>query len=219
MSIKDFLLQSSIWIVLLPLVVGILLFKRLEKESKIIWGTVALATAPQILTAFIMNTTALTIMYNLYSIVEFTLFFLFFRIRLKGSFELNQILNYSAVLYSIMAVVDVICFGVSNRFLNELVCFNNLMYILWVLLFFRHQYSSDTIEISSKNPGTWYLLGLAFYAPCTLLIFSFYHYIRDHPLSFLKNLWVIHNCFNIIMYVFFAIGLYIDATKKKYLLS
>lgn len=204
MTIKDIFLQASIWSVFLPLLIGIILIKSLNKDSVIVLGIVALATIPQVLTAFSMNTTTQVVLYNVYTPTEFCLIYFLFRDKLYGSGR--KFFSYSVWIYLIASVGILILSGISNRFLNEWVCITNLIYMLWILLFLRKQYSLKDTELNKKKPFTWFVVGISLYAPCTLLVFSFYHYLRAHPLSYLKNLWLIHNFFNVVMYVLFAIG-------------
>jgi hypothetical protein len=204
MSITELFLQASIWSILLPFITGLILIRSLNKDSVIVWSIVTLATIPQILTAFIMNTTTQVVLYNIYTPLEFYLTYLLFR---------NKFLNfgrkvfiYSTIAYLLASLYFLFISGISKRFLNEWVCLSSLIYMLWVLLFLKKQYSLKKIEIDKRDPFTWFVLGIALYSPCTLLVFAFYHYLRAHPLSILKNLWLIHNFFNVVMYTLFTIG-------------
>jgi len=62
-----------------------------------------------------------------------------------------------------------------------------------------------------------YVVGLFFYTSCTILIFALWGYIRANENSFLKNLWIIHDVFNIFMYTLFTVGFVIEVQRARYL--
>ncbi|HVZ96613.1 MAG TPA: hypothetical protein VG847_07045 [Chitinophagaceae bacterium] len=189
-----------------PLVAGLLFFKYLNKESRIIFLLVIIATVPQVLTAFIAQAVFLNTLYNIYTPVEFVMIYLLFGRQI--SYRLfKSIRMVSVVVFLGVSVPVVIIAGIGNRFLNEWVCAANLCYVCWIFLFIL-QGLLDNVEIlDSGSPMFWYLAGLIFYAPATALVFSFYYSIGKNSLI-KDDLWVIHDIFNTFMYIFFAAGMY-----------
>ena len=79
MSWISILGDFSIWIILLPAITGLILFKRLDKDSKIIFVVVLLACIPQVLKFFMDGTELLNIVYNVYTPLEFIVYWILFR--------------------------------------------------------------------------------------------------------------------------------------------
>lgn len=109
-----------------------------------------------------------------------------------------------------------VIYGISDSFLNNWLCINNYAYTIWCLLFLLEMYDND--EKITKIPSSTflYLIGLFFYTSCTLIIFSLWNYIMLNADSLLVNLWIIHDVFNITMYVIFGIGFIIDFKNIKF---
>ncbi len=208
MQLQDVLSEISIWIVICPFLVGIYCYPKISVDSKIIFGIVALAAIPQLLRAFIDNGPLLNVTYNLYTLAEISLIcWLFYpKIINKGR---KRLFFITTCLITIFNLGIVLWNGLSARFISEAVSVNNLMYTGWILLIILDQY--EVMDgISPKKPFFWYLTGIFLYAPCTMLVFSLWHYIKVHPNSIMTRLWVIQSIFNITMYGLFTIGIWKD---------
>jgi hypothetical protein len=213
--IRHVLYIISIWIVVLPLVAGLINYKGLNRDSKWIFFMTVAAVPPQILTYFVVfnETKWLNICYNLYTPIEFLLLYgLFYK---KYYVRLNRVLlRLSVFVYAGVSLYFVMRYGIKEHFLSRWVCLNNLIYIFWIMTFLKEQYSSESFVIQKRNPFAWYILAFIIYAPCTVLIFCLYYYIRDPQRAELWNLWVIQIICNILLYIFFAVGLFISRKNE-----
>lgn len=212
MNIEVILNEISIWAVVLPLVMGMFFLKSLSYSSKIVLGIVALATIPQLLREFVSNQHIIWTSYNLYTPFEFFLTFLLLKDKFKVQIN-KYILKVLLTLFVISSCILCYYNRVDSRFLNEWVCIANLIYTTLILLLILEYYGLNENKLANETYFLWYLVALFFYAPCTLLIFSLWQYLKNNQNSFLGNLWLIHHFFNIMMYVFFTIGFYIDSKK------
>ena len=209
MTFKSISHAISIWIIIIPLVAGFINYKGLNKDSRLIFFLVLIGVIPQMLT-FIINeeSPVLNYSYNIYTPVEFFIIRKLFSAKYQNKVN-DHILYYSAFAYAAISVIFLFTHDLKNEFINVWACTNNLFYILWILLYLQEQYNSENITISKKNPFSWYLMAFIIYAPCSLLVVSLYHYIRSADNAFVNNLWIIQNLCNILLYVFFTIGLLI----------
>lgn len=213
---KEIIRTISIWIIVLPVLAGFINYKGLNKDSRWIFLLVLIAAVPQLLTFVIdEHNTLLNISYNLYTLVEMVIiYFLFIN---KFSQQGNKWVVYSsAVLYLFVALYFFINEGFAAKFLNTLVCINNSIYMLWILLLLKEQYQVKESFIVKTNPFMWYLLGMLIYAPCSVIAFALYHYIREQENVVIANLWVIQSICNILLYILFTIGLFIPKQKAAF---
>lgn len=88
--------------------------------------------------------------------------------------------------------------------------------MLWILLLLKEQYQVKETFIVKSNPFMWYLLGILIYAPCSVIAFALYHYMREEESSIMANLWVIQSICNILLYILFTIGLFIPKQKAAF---
>jgi hypothetical protein len=212
--IKEIFRIISIWIIVLPFIAGFINYKGLNRNSRWIFFLVIAALLPQLLTFIVKkHTIALNVSYNIYTLIEFV--FLSFLFDNKYQQPAHQfIVRITQVMYTGIIIFLFIKNGIATRFLNELVCINNIIYIVWISLFLKEQYNLPDTSIQRGNAFAWYLLALLIYAPCTVIVFALYYYIRGaNPI--LQNLWVIQSVCNIILYIFFSVGLFIPKQEEN----
>ena len=82
--IREILHRVSIWIVVIPFLLGCINFKDLNRDSRWIFLLVTVALVPQLMTAFVKNDdSAFNIAYNLYTPIEFFIFCVVFRSKFR----------------------------------------------------------------------------------------------------------------------------------------
>ena len=194
----------SEWIIVVPFFTGLLLVKRLKLDSRIIFFIVCAAFIPQLATSFLksIDKIILNILYNLYTPIEFFLFLYFFSIKLRWN-----IIFY--ILGFIVALVSFYFFyakGAGSKVLFELICLVNLLYVFLIFYYFLKMFKNDTYVFSMKESFNWYVLGLLLYAPCTFFLFADYLNTSANLNHGKSSLWIVHNLFNITLYIIFTIG-------------
>lgn len=198
----------SIWIIILPSIAGFVNYKGLNKDSKWIFFLVLIAVPPQLLTFVVkQENVLLNISYNLYTPIEFIILYLLFKDKYSNNIS-KLVLTSTVIIYCLLSVYLLNAYGISNQFISSWVCVNNIIYIIWILFFLKEQYQIESFTIERGNPFSLYILALIFYAPLTLITFALYYYIRKDAVSVLQYLSLIQDICNIILYVFFSIGLF-----------
>lgn len=205
---QNILQQISIWIILLPLIIGLWLSKKLSHKSLLILLLVIVATPPQLVSDFLPKGIT-NILYNVYTPVEFLILYFFFKGRFYSKTS-KIIFKWSPVLYLLISVAFLLqAKSIQARFISEWVSVNNLFYLLWILLYFRDQYLLPEMELSIDDSFCWSLLGIFIYAACTSLHFVLYDIIQK---SFLLTF---QSSFNILLYTLFAVSFLKDKMGKK----
>lgn len=207
----NFFQTLSIYSVLLPLGIGLIIFRQLGTNSKIVILLLAFATASQ-LASLIKSTEVIWTFYNLYTLID-SLFWalIFFRNSQKKEFRFFILIISSIV--TIWTIAIYVAQGIDTRFYHELVCLNSVVQVLWVLAFFYERYLSEEVQRLIGEPMFWYSLGLLIYAPCTYFLFAFYEVVHANPEY--RNLWLLHNLVNSFMYFIFAIGVFVNLKRAS----
>ena len=124
----------SEWIIIVPFFTGLLLFRSLKPDSKIIFLIVCAAFIPQLATTFLkkIDKTTLNILYNLYTPVEFFLFLYFFSTKLKW----NKVLYFVSFIVAAIIFYFLYYFGIKTKVLYELICLVNLLYVFFIFYYF-----------------------------------------------------------------------------------
>lgn len=175
----------------------------------------ATACVPQLVRAFIERGPVVNTSYNLNIIAEFGFLFLFFSTNISHP-KRKTIFLACGITGTVINIAYLIFWGISSRFLSELVCINNLVYTAWVFLTMLDLYEYDDIIVDKKLPLFWFLIGLFFYFCCTVLIFGLWDFIRSNENTGLRNLWIVHDIFNIVMYLFITKGFLLTVSKTRH---
>lgn len=212
------ILQLSIWIILVPLVAGLLFFRHLDEPSRIVFYVVVLAAVPQLLTASLDQTKGLNIVYNIYTPIEFI--FLYF---LLGNNYSKKAFAYTStallIAFFALAAALTVKEGLYDKFLNELVCAANTVYLIWIFLYILQGVLTDQRLMNPRLPMFWFVAGLLIYTPCTIFAFALTDYIAQSTHRIISNLWSIHGVFNTVMYCLFAVGFFQSYRLSKAQLS
>lgn len=204
----------SIWIILMPAITGAILFQRLDKDSKIIFVVVLLACIPQVLKPFMDGTELLTIVYNVYTPLEFIVYWVLFRQKIISPSR-KTILDGMAAIFAVVSAYLIYRYNIRTRFINEWVVWNNIFQVSWVGLCLLEYYYSEESIINSSQPFFWFLIAITGYASCTAVFFMLWHFLKNNPEEQFHIVNAIHHIFNILLYVFFTIG-FLKNYKLKY---
>lgn len=185
---------------------GCLIYKKLDKESRIIFYLVILASVPQTLTDIIGNS-LLHFIYNVYTAIEFFLIYIFIGNKMQRRIFRN-ISTVIAVAFILLSLFIFIFYGWNHGFLNEWVCAANICYLSWILLFILESLENEKKLLNVHDPLFWHLSALLIYTPCTMFVFALSSYINKSQNPFINKLWIIHGVFNTLLYLFFAIGFF-----------
>lgn len=212
---EEILSLISVWSVILPLIIGTIFFPRLKNRSKIVWLITLFAAFPQMANFFLPSIQ--NIFYNSYTVLEFSLTLFFFYSLLHGKKE-RTFLRISVLLFTIYYTFLIASFGIARRFINEIVCLDNFFYTLFVLLIIYKEFDEETTVFKLEQADFYFLIGLLFYAPITVFIFSTWHYIHSSRSAFAITAKVVNDISNTSLYLFFSAGImvtcYPDILKK-----
>lgn len=204
----------SIWSVIIPLITGGLFFKRLNRRIRIIWYVSLFAALPQMVRFFVSDYSIRAFYYNLYSVVDFVLmqaiFYSFFTKRNEKIFS-----YISSLLFSIYYLFLITTYGINKRFINEIVCLDNLLYTISALMILYEEIDQEHTIIDFNVPDFYFLLAILLYAPITVFIFSTWHYIQNNNSTFVTIAKSINSLSNTTLYIFYAIAIYKSCNKSK----
>jgi len=200
-SLTEILYQVSVYSVLVPLIAGLVIFKKLDMNSRTILLLLLFASIPQLVSFHPVKEVRDTC-FNIYNIIDAIIWgYLFFR-----NSKNNVIRKSIAIIISLQVMTSVLILikaGIQTRFYTEFVCLSSLLQVLWVLSFFYERYKREEIQALEEEPMFWFCLGILIYAPATYFRFAFYQSMRDTDYG-LKSL---HHLLNTGMYLIFTVGI------------
>lgn len=208
----NFLEQLSVYSVLLPLGLGLIIFKHLEVNSRIVILLLLFASISQLTSYLTSNRNIIWSFYNMYTVADSILWaIIFYRSSSYPLFKAGILL----IIFCLTAwsVILFYYIGPGTRFFPQMVCLNSLIQLVCVLFYFYQRYRSEQILALEKEPIFWFCLGLLIYAPCTYFLFAFFNVIQaEKKFSYL---WTIHYLLNSLMYFIFSVGMYVNIKRQK----
>jgi hypothetical protein len=206
--------KISIWIIVVPLIIGFLSLSKFDKDSKLIFLIVFIGTIPQVLNPFLKNTDSLTLLYNLYTPFEFLIYWYLF----YSNANANKFRNGNWIILTLFLVLSFYLLFNSNlleEFITVWVVINNIFQLILVGICLLSFYESDEIDFDKKRPLFWFIIGIISYASCTVIFYSLWNYLKHNPDSIISNLNLIHHIFNILLYIFFTKGFIVNIENDK----
>jgi hypothetical protein len=212
-ALQEVLLFCSTWIILVPVLIGIIFFNRFNKGLRIICIHLFIACATELSSTMLMNRGMNNLpLLHMYTLSEFVLLYLFYDIAFGNSFPKWMLRGIAAgfVLFSV----------INSLFIQNIYTFNSyargleaLLLIIFSLLYFYKLSlpSQHTQEVMA--PATWISSGILIYFSGGFILFILSNYILPLGSALNRQIWAIHSFLSIILYVLVAIGLW-KARKK-----
>jgi hypothetical protein len=200
----------SVYSVLIPLLMGLLFWKFQDANARIMIVLLAFATCSQLSEKIFPGQK--NAFYNLYTIVDifFWSVLLYINTRSKLTQAVFLILSISLIT---LALVVFISSGLNTRFYSYLVCFDSMIQVICVLVYFYEKYKTEEITRLADDSMFWFCIGILFYAPCTYFIFVFRSVNGILPVE----IWIYHHVLNIFLYLIITIGLMMNYKRMKFL--
>jgi len=155
------------------------------------------------------------IYYNLYTIPELLFSFFFLWQLTDKSKTFNHFIKLFIPIFFLVFIWLLLREDFTKRFFFECVAICNMMVVYGVLSIIYNAIKSNSIVISGNRPENYFIIGLFFYAPLTVVYYTLWNFLQSHQDSAVKSLNLIHSIANITMYCLFAWGLAIDAIFDK----
>lgn len=157
--------------------------------------------------------------YNLYAIPEVLLSFTFLWLLVDHKKNFSRLLFLFVLAFLILFIFLFQKHDFTKRFFVECVAISNLMVVCGVLMIIYNTIKYEDFTIIKNQPESYFVLGLLFYAPLTVIIFTLWNFIHSHPDSEIQILNNIHSIANFIMYLLFALGIFMNRhlAKNQYL--
>lgn len=196
----------SIWIILLPLFLGLYYYRHLDSDSKLILLIVIIGAIPQLLKSFDCDEILMNVLYNVYTPIEFFVYWLMFGKRIVSR-DTKTIKNITLIVFVSASVIITYRYGWTDKFRNEWVVVNNLAQITWVCLCLLEYYRNDNAKIETRQPFFWFISGITTYASCTVIFYGLWQLIKSDQYKEYQLLKIVHHVFNILIYCLFSIGI------------
>jgi hypothetical protein len=190
----------SIYSVLLPFLTGLVLWKFQDANARIMVMLLVFASISQIIGS--QSKDHKFLIYNLYIIIDvfFWTLLIFRNSFSRISKSLVPLLGTALIIFALSKFFSE---GINTKFYRNLVSFDLILLVIYVLIYFIEKYNSGKSIRLKTEPMFWFCLGILFYAPGTYLLFSTRYFLNDEEFN---SVWKFHHLFNILLYLLITVG-------------
>lgn len=204
-ALQQVLLFVSAWIIVVPVLISLVLFRRFDKGLKILGIHVFIACTVELVSYILMQQKRNNLpLLHVYTLTEFILLYLFYE-----NFIGNR---YNTWWLRSIALCFVLLSLINSLFIQSVYTFNSyargleaLLLLLLALLCF---YKISVWGRTGYNPVIWINTGILLYFSGAFTLFILSNYILPMGYTLNVQIWAVHSFLSILLYTFISIGLW-----------
>jgi hypothetical protein len=186
---------------LIPFVVGLILYRYLVKELKILLIYFLTAISVDIIGIFLaLNSVNNLWLFNIFTVAEYSFFIIIFSFWQKK--ELKRKFQFSIPLFFLIWLIIQIIIGTFNKLNYPSMTIEGIV-LATIAFYTLYNLSLDTKKLIYKDKRFWIAFGVITYFTGNLLLFSFGYLIET---DFMDSAWLIHSALNITANIFYTGG-------------
>jgi hypothetical protein len=193
------------WCIFLPIVIGLLKFKLLPKNARIIWYYLLVSAVVNFAASFIgrrlhLNNLPLI---HVYTAIEGVMFCWFYKITLEAP-KSNPLYRWLPVLFVLLCIINALFFQSIYSYSSYTRSLEAIFCILFALNYFARAITDNKGKELILLPAFYFNAGIFIYFSGAFMVFVFSNFIFNLSDSNYYIIWVIHAGFVLCMYLFFA---------------
>jgi hypothetical protein len=186
---------------LIPFVVGLILYRYLVKELKILLIYFLTAISVDIIGIFLaLNSVNNLWLFNIFTVAEYSFFIIIFSFWQKK--ELKRKFQFSIPLFFLIWLIIQIIIGTFKKLNYPSMTIEGIV-LATIAFYTLYNLSLDTKKLIYKDKRFWIAFGVITYFTGNLLLFSFGYLIET---DFMDSAWLIHSALNITANIFYTGG-------------
>jgi len=207
----------SDWIILVPVIVGALFYRNLNRDARFIFWISGIGLVPQMTHFFGKDSSFQNLLYNIYTPMEFGAFYLLFFSKLRRR-SIKRIYRILLILFILLSLCLLVIGSFSwYKYNNLWTVVAQFFYILFIGLYIVETFDPENDDLDPRLPFFWYLMGIVLFAVSTTTVYGlWYKLLRSIVDSKLGMLWSLLNIFNIFMYALFSVGLLLNIKNEQH---
>ena len=143
-------------------------------------------------------------LYSVFTAIEFA-FYLFVLSCIINNVAVKKVIRYTLVINALIAFINII-FIQKYRFNSITYSLSCLLIVSFCIYYFLELFRKPKSIKLTTEPSFWICSGLTFYYCCSLPLFGLATFLSEIPRTLLKNIFLIINVMNILLYTLFIIS-------------
>lgn len=204
---REFIIYSS-YVVLLPLLVAVIRYRRLTSALKMIGVYVLLGTFVQAIAAIMSANKQNNLpVLHVYTILEFTCFVWFYRL-LREKFIQNRVFLALVIGFPILAILNALFLQTIYEFNTYARSLEGILLIILALRWYYRALEELKIQRLQDDAVFWVNTAVLLYFSGSALLFGFSNYTLPFQKSLKVYIWAFHALFSTLLYLFITVGLW-----------
>lgn len=208
------ILYSPVFFIIIPVILGLTRYRRLEVEQKWLVYMLAIITLNQWVSAILgLNRMNNYPLYHFYIVLEVVCLTKIFSIYLKETKGITKIWIVPVIF--ILAFLGNLIYD-SNQLYNspdDIRALESLIILSLSSVYFVNVFKRQEILFLHKSSGFWFGAGLIVYFASNLMLFTFNKLVLLQGKEIALYIWSIHAVLNILLYISYSIALLCRKTE------
>lgn len=158
------------------------------------------------------------VIYNFFTVFEFC-FYLWVISLIISNKQVKKITRGTALLYMLIAVINIIFIQKMNAFHSVTYAFGCLLIVAFCIYYFLELFKLPKSVKLKNNPAFWICSGLLFFYCCGFPLFGMANFLSGISKLIIRNFLSIIIILNIFLYSLFTIAFLCRIKTRKYTLS
>lgn len=200
-------------VIFVPLIIGVIFWKRLSFVQRMIFGIVVLTFLNDSLTIILNRQEIHNLwVYHLYVPLYFWMIALLYRESPMKSTIKKWLLPY-ACIFTVFSVVNSIWIQPVSGFNSNAISIGMLSYILLALIYFQFLLKQQFYTRLENDPLFWMSVGLLLFNAGALVLFIVSNYFNSSDRKVVASIWSLNVILNIILIMFYSLSLWVRPRK------
>ena len=198
---------------ILPLILGLIFIKRINNLAlRVIFIYIVYSLVNDLTILFLYaRRIPLLIPLSVFTVVEYTLFSLFFYFLSQKKMFKNFLL-LASVLFYLVAIINFLFLGKSKKFDSFPATLEAVWVLIYCIYYFYDQLNKPEVTFIYSKPHFWITVGIFIYIAGTFFLFVQSSVLSDSERS---NFWIINLISNILKNILFTISFIIPSRPSN----
>lgn len=200
-------LQLITCTVCLPIVAGLLNFRHLAKDCRILFYFILLSALSNVVSAILAHQRVNNLyLYHFYTIAEYLVLSVFYYNKFTGWPLAQKAILVVCVLFTLLCLLNPLFFQNLSQFDSYTSSLEAIFVIIMSIALINKESELLTLQPWKDNPVNWFNTGLLLYFSGSMFLFLLSNYIVEASRTIQVVAWSTHATFVFFMYILFTIG-------------
>lgn len=203
--------------VAIPLIIGLIRYKRLDKSQTLLFYLLIFAFSTELVANILLYNRIHNLpVYNFFALINFNFLLRLYVLHIK--IERRKFFNYFQLLFNLFAICNVIFIQDYRTFNSNWIVAASVIFLSLALNYFYKLLKEVKYQRLERNPMFWFNSGIVIYYSGTLILFFLGNSVAHNDLAteVIMAAWGLNSIFNFMLNLSYSIGLWTKSVNQAY---